>query len=48
MEIIYLPNLVHISILLGFAKKIKFLAVPEIRPDFISNSAKNTKDFQNV
>ena len=44
----YPPNLVHILILLGFAKKIKFLAVPEVRPNLTSSSAENTKDFQNL
>ena len=31
MGLSYPPNLVHILILLGVAKKIKFLAVPEVR-----------------
>jgi hypothetical protein len=48
MGISYPPNLVHILILLGFAKRIKFLAVPEVRPNLTSISAKNTKDFQNL
>ena len=43
----YPPNLVHIFILLGFAKKL-FLAVPEVRPNFTSSSAENTKDFQHL
>ena len=43
----YPLNLVHILILLGFAKKIKILAVPEVRPNLTSSSAENTKDFQN-
>ena len=48
MEFISAPNLVHILILLGFAKKIEFLAVLEVRPNLTSSSAENTKDFQNL
>ena len=47
MGVNYPPNLVHILILLGFAKKLLFLAVPEVRPNLTSSSAENTKDFQN-
>ena len=47
MGISYPPNLVHILILLGFANKKNFLAVPEVRPNLTSSLAKNTKDFQN-
>jgi hypothetical protein len=42
----YFPNLVHILIILGFAEKIKFLAIPEVRPNFTSSSAVNTKDYK--
>jgi hypothetical protein len=48
MGISYPPYLVHILILLGFAKRIKFLAVPEIRPNLTSILAENTKVFQNL
>ena len=37
--------LVHILILLGFAEKIKFLAVPEVRPNLTSSSAEKYKGF---
>ena len=36
MGISYPTNLVHILIILGFAKKIKFLAVREVRPNLTS------------
>ena len=48
MEISYPPNLVHILILLGFAKKIKFLAVPEVTANLTSCLVKNTKDLKNL
>ena len=45
MGISYPPNLVHILILLGFAIKIKFLALPEVRPNLTSSSAEKYKGF---
>ena len=47
MGVSYPPNLVHILILIGFAQKIKFLAVSEVRPNLTSSSTENTKDFKN-
>ena len=46
MRISYPPNLAHILILLGFATKIKFLAVPEIRPNLTSCLDEIYKGFQ--
>ena len=48
MRISYPPILVHILILIGSAKQIKFLAVSEVRPNLTSSSAENREDFQNL
>ena len=46
MGISYPPNLVHILILLGFAKKIEFLAVPEVTANLTSCLVEKYKGFE--
>ena len=46
MGISYPPNLVHILILLGFAKKIKFLAVLEVTANLTSCLVEKYKGFE--